>query len=147
MDCILPIETALFLGLKQIFLIYSANTTRSPVADDIAIFANDGTALQLLLSAYSNLSKKMGLRINITKTETMSVDGHRLKRVERFKYLGSYVTRDCKLDEKKTARIQAASCAMGRLRDSAFNCRDLTADTKLKETIQSMHHPANAVWK
>jgi len=42
-------------------------------ADDIAIFTNDGTALQCLLSAYSNLSLKMGLRIKIKKTETMSV--------------------------------------------------------------------------
>ena len=82
-------------------------------ADDIAIFTNDGTALQCLLSAYSNLSLKMGLRINIKKTETRSVgeqldfyiDGHKLKRVDRFKYLGRYVTKDCKPDEEATARI------------------------------------------
>ena len=65
-------------------------------ADDIAIFINDGTALQSLClsSAYSNPSLRMGLRINIKKTETMSVgeqldffiDGHKLKRVDRFKY-------------------------------------------------------------
>ena len=52
--------------------------------------------------------------------------------VDRFKYLGSYVTKDCKLDEEITARIQAASCVMGRLRDRAFDCRDLTVETKLK---------------
>ena len=56
-------------------------------ADNIAIFTNDGTALQSLLSAYSNLSLKMGLKTNIPKTETMSVgeqmdffiDGHKLR--------------------------------------------------------------------
>ena len=109
-------------------------------ADDIAIFCNDATALQSLLSAYSSLSKKMGLRINIKKTETMSVgeqvdlyiDRHKLNRVDRFKYLGSYVTKECRLDEEMTARIQAASCAMGRLRDRFFDCRDLTTETKLK---------------
>ena len=60
----------------------------------------------------------MGLRINIKKAETMSVgeqldfyiDEHKLKRVDRFKYLGSYVTKDCKLDDEITARIQAAMC-------------------------------------
>ena len=59
------------------------------------------------MSAYNNLSLKMGLRININKTETMSVgeqldfylDGHKLKRVNCFKYLGSNVTKDCKQDE------------------------------------------------
>ena len=103
-------------------------------------FCNDATALQSLLSAYSSLSKKMGLRINIKKTETMSVgeqvdfyiDRHKLNRVDRFKYLGSYVTKECKLDEQMTARIQAASCAMGRLRDRVFDCRDLITETKLK---------------
>ena len=82
----------------------------------------------------------MGLRINIKKTETMNVgeqldffiDGHKLKRVDRLKYLSSYVTKGCKLDEKITARIQAASCVMGRLRDRVFDCRDLTVETKLK---------------
>ena len=45
----------------------------------------------------------MGLKINISKTETTSVGeqldscivGHKLKRVDRLKYLGSYVTKDC----------------------------------------------------
>ena len=82
----------------------------------------------------------MGLRINIKKTEIMSVDeqldfyidGHKLERVDRFKNLGSYVTKDSKLDEEIAARFQDASCAMERLRDRVFDCRDLTVETKLK---------------
>ncbi|PIK44118.1 hypothetical protein BSL78_19044 [Apostichopus japonicus] len=35
------------------------------------------------------------------------------------------------LDEEILTRIQAASCAVGRLRDRVFNCRDLTTETKL----------------
>ena len=84
----------------------------------------------------------------IKKTENMSVgkqldfyiDEHKLKRVDRFKYLGSYVTKDCKLDDEITARIQAESCAMGRLRDRVFDCRDLTVETKLKYTISASFH-------
>ena len=34
------------------------------------------------------------------------IDGHKLKRVDRFKYPGSYVTKDCKVDAEITARIQ-----------------------------------------
>ena len=60
------------------------------------------------------------------------IDGHKLKRVDHFKHLGSYVTKDCKLDDEITARIQTVSCAMGRLRDRVFDCRDLTVETKLK---------------
>ena len=60
------------------------------------------------------------------------IDGHKLKRVDRFKCLGGYVTKDCKLDEEITVRIQAASDAMRRLRERIFDCRDLTVETKLK---------------
>ena len=109
-------------------------------ADDIAIFCNNSTALQTLLSAYNTLSLKMGLRINIKKTDTMSVGeqvdfyivGQKLTRAERFKYLGSYIISDCKLDEELKARLQAASCAVGRLRQRVFECRELTSETKLK---------------
>ena len=99
-------------------------------ADDLAIFCNDDIGLQLLLSAYDMLSKEMGLRVNIKKTETTSlgdqsdffIDGKVLGRVDRFEYLGSWVTNDCKLDVEITARIQAG----------VFKCRDLTTETKLK---------------
>ena len=63
----------------------------------------------------------MGLQVNIEKTKTMSsgeqedffIDGQVLGRVDRFKYLGSWVTDDCKLDVKITARIQASGGATG----------------------------------
>ena len=43
-------------------------------ADDIAIFSDSAIGIQLLLSAYNELmTKKMGLSINITKTETMCI--------------------------------------------------------------------------
>ena len=89
--------------LKSKTKVFTKYIREAQYADNIAIFTNDGTALRCLFSAYSNLSLKMGLTINIEKTETMSVgeqldfyiDGHKLKRVDRFKYLGSYiVTKD-----------------------------------------------------
>ena len=81
----------------------------------------------------------MCLHINTKKTETMSfgtcadfnVDGKMLAKVDCFKYLGSYITRDCKMDEEIKARIPAASCAVGRLKKRVFDCRDLATDTKL----------------
>ena len=72
-------------------------------ADDVAIFCNDATSLQHLLSTYNGLPQKMGLRINTKKTETMSigeypdfhVNGGKLTKVDHFKNLGSYVSNDC----------------------------------------------------
>ena len=62
-------------------------------ADEIAIFSDSSLGLQMMLTAYNDLSKKMGLSINIMKTETMCIglevfiDGKLLKNVNRFKYL------------------------------------------------------------
>ena len=74
----------------------------------------------------------MGLQINTSKTETMSictqvvfqVNNVKLPRVDRLKYLGSYVSRD--------AKIQSASRAIGRVRKRVFDCRELTVKTKVK---------------
>ena len=72
-------------------------------ADDVAIFCNDATSLQHLLSTCNGLPHKMGLRINTKKTETMSigeyadfhVNGGKVTKVDHFKNLGSYVSNDC----------------------------------------------------
>ena len=44
-------------------------------ADDIALFSNHAEDLQDRLSAYNHVSKEMGLQINTSKTETMSISG------------------------------------------------------------------------
>ena len=109
-------------------------------ADDIALFSNSAEGLQNLLSAYNHVLKEMGLHINTSKTETMSigtqvdcqVDNVKLPRVDCFKYLGSYVSKDCMMNEEVHIRIQSASCAFGRLRKRVFDCRELTVNTKVK---------------
>ena len=81
----------------------------------------------------------MGLQINTSKTETMSigtqvvfqVNNVKLPRVDRFKYLGTVimiVSRDCMMNEDIHARIQSASCAFGHLRKRVFDCRELTVN-------------------
>ena len=76
-------------------------------ADDVAIFSDTPAGLQILLTDYNDLARKMGLCINTKKTETMCIepeaeffiDQTKLKNVNRFKYLGSYVTNDCSMKE------------------------------------------------
>ena len=88
-------------------------------ADDIVIFSDSALGLQSLLTAYNNMAKRMGLSINIKKTETMSIgpekqffiEGMPIKSVNRFKYLGSIVTSDCSVNAELITRIQAVSCA------------------------------------
>ena len=82
----------------------------------------------------------MGLRINTSKTGIMCIepeaefpiDHTKLKNVDSFKYLRSYVANDCSMKEELTARIQVTSSAFGRLRHRVFDSYDLTFQIKVK---------------
>ena len=67
----------------------------------------------------------------IGNTADFFVDGTKLANVTRFKHLGSYVSSDCSMKEELASRIQAMSCAFGRLRKRVFDSHDLTALTKV----------------
>ena len=92
------------------------------------------------------MAKRMGLSINIKKTETMCIgpeeqffiDGMPIKSVNRFKYLGSIVTSDCSVNAELITRIQAVASAYGRLRERVFDSHDLTLSTKLKVYVQCL---------
>ena len=108
-------------------------------ADDIAVMSDSSSGLQELLDAYNAASKRFDLRINAGKTEVLCmgpeivffVDETLLNNVDRFKYLGSFVSKDCKMKVELTSRIQATSSAFGRLRHRVFDNHDLTIPTKV----------------
>ena len=71
-------------------------------ADDSALVAHSAEEMQNIVDAFSNASKKFGLKINIKKTEVLyqpnsrrtreediMVDGNKLNSVLEFTYLGS----------------------------------------------------------
>ena len=73
-------------------------------ADDSALIAHSPEKMQQILDAFSNASKKFGLKINIKKTEVLyqpnssrakevdiMVDGTKVNCVDEFTYLGSTV--------------------------------------------------------
>ena len=132
--------------LKSKTKIFTDYIREAQHADDIAIFSDSSFGLQTLLTAHNDLSKRVGLSINIGKTETMCIgpewdffiDGKVLQNVKRFKYLGSIVTSDCSIKEELIARIQAVSSAYGRLRNRVFNSHDLTPSTKIKVYVQCL---------
>ena len=76
-------------------------------ADDSALVAHSAEEMQKIVDAFSDASKKFGLKINIKKTEVLyqsnstrtreediMVDGNKLNSVLEFTYLGSTISSD-----------------------------------------------------
>ena len=117
-------------------------------ADDIAVFSDTSEGLQSLLTRYHLTAKRFGLQINAKKTEVMClgpecdffIDGTKLKCTDRFKYLGSILSKESNLKDELITRIQAISCAFGRLKNRVFNNHDLTTRTKVTVFNQCLMH-------
>ena len=63
---------------------------------------------------------------------TITVNGQKLKVVDKFTYLGSTLSRAVHIDDEITARIAKASVAFGRLRANVWERNGIKLDTKLK---------------
>ena len=89
------------------------NITSIRYADDTALIADSEDKLQLLIERLVGASEQKGLKLNASKTKVMviskrneiarvniRINGERLEQVERFKYLGSSITRDGRCEEE-----------------------------------------------
>ena len=112
-------------------------------ADDCALMSHSADDLQAALSQMTRLYQRMGLQINVKKTEIMqvhveardpeiiSVLGKELENVSCFKYLGSNISANCNLDDEICYRIGKATAAFGRLTKRVFTNRDLSLATRV----------------
>ena len=113
-------------------------------ADDCALVADSPGNLQLVLTRIDALYQRLGLSINIQKTELLKYNPHDieaavqlsirqepLNEVACFKYLGSHISADCTLDDEINFRVGRASSAYGRLRVRVFENRNITLHTKV----------------
>lgn len=110
-------------------------------ADDLCFVADTTAGLQNLITSLDDACTKFGLKINIKKTEVMTMGAHvsqsvsigaeDLKHVDKFKYLGSTITSKFDLDAEINNRISAAAAAYGKLRTRVFQSHDLKLTTKI----------------
>ena len=116
-------------------------------ADDTGLIAGSQEDLQNLLNVIYERSEKFGMKINTAKTEVrimnnwdkekaeIMLNGVTLKQVEKFKYLGSWITSDgscstdikCRIAEAKTAFTEMRSILSNlkmpfKLRYRILNC-------------------------
>ena len=115
-------------------------------ADDCALNAGTGPEMQGSVDQCSKACDDFRLAISIKKTEVLhqpapatphvepniTVNGQKLAVTDKFVYLGSTLSRSVSIDEEVSYRIARASAAFGRLRDTVWERRGLTKETKLK---------------
>ena len=95
-------------------------------ADDIILIYNGPEKIQRVLNCLVNEGLKVGLVINSRETEIINMnienahnclmEGSVIKEVDRFKYLGPYLTKDCSLKLEFEERLRHAHQAMGMLK-------------------------------
>ena len=115
-------------------------------ADDMDKNASTEAKMQRAMDQVSQSCDNYDLTISTKKTEvvhqpapgkpynepTITVNGQKLKVVDKFTYLGSTLSRAVHIDDEITARIAKASVAFGRLRANVWERNGIKLDTKLK---------------
>ena len=113
-------------------------------ADDTVLIAESETDLQKLLDITVEESDKLGLSLNVKKTECMVVtkkkiipacnlvsNNHTIKQVSKFKYLGYMITSDGRCTTEVKKRIAMAKDAFRNLSPILKN-RNILMQTKLR---------------
>ena len=130
--------------LKAKTKISQTNLLELQYADDCALVADSAENLQRILDEVSALYTRLGLKINVQKTDYMhyiseaqitspnlTIDGSTLKKVECFRYLGSNISSNCRVDDEINYRICQATGAYGRLVNRVFKNHNLKLETKI----------------
>ena len=110
---------------------YNINHIR--YADDTVLVADSVEKLQHLLNVTVRASEEKGLRVNMDKTKVMvasktnspririEVGGRRIEQVEKFSYLGSWITEDGRCDKEIRMRIGIAKSAFKKMKTYLTN--------------------------
>ena len=109
-------------------------------ADDIVLIASSLSELQDLVNRVANAGKEYDLHINIAKTKVMCNNGEEfsfrmdnveLEQVQKFPYLGSWITEDANCKEDMKHRLALGSAVSAKLKTLWYN-HSLTLPTKIQ---------------
>ena len=114
-------------------------------ADDSALVAHSAEEMPNIVDAFSDASKKFGLKINIKKTEVLyqpnstrtreediMVYGNKLNSVQEFAYLGSTISSNGCIDNEIQRRMAKDSASFGRLLQRLRNNHHVSTRVKGK---------------
>ncbi|XKL64613.1 hypothetical protein PGB90_004699 [Kerria lacca] len=112
-------------------------------ADDTALLAPSRKGLQKLLTYVQEAGHKFGIRLNVTKTKWMSVtrsknqgeklviDGCKIEKVEKFRYLGSIINSEVDCSEEIRTRCGIAKETFRQLKNILI-CGDTPLELRIR---------------
>ena len=111
-------------------------------ADDAALTAHSGEALQRLVDRFAHAYREFGLTISLKKTNVIALDAsqvpsvkindYTLEVVEDFTYLGSNISNNLSLDTEINRCIGKAACTMAKLTKRVWENKMLNENTKIR---------------
>ncbi|KAI0212006.1 hypothetical protein LSAT2_003105 [Lamellibrachia satsuma] len=111
-------------------------------ADDAALTAHSGEALQRLVNRFAHTCREFGITISLKKTNVIARDAsqipsvkindYTLEVVEDFTYLGSNISNNLSLDTEINRRIGIAAVTMAKLTKGVWENKMLTENTKMR---------------
>ena len=120
--------------------------------DDTTLRAGSKEELKSLLMKVKEESEKVGLKLNIQKTEIMAfdpitswhIDGETMETVSDFIFLGSKITADSDCSREIKRHLLLVRKAMTNL-DSLLKSRDISLPTNV-HLVKAMVFPCSHVW-
>src|SRR5580698_2115631 len=98
-------------------------------ADDQGMTSSTEQGLQRMMNALNNTAKRYDMKINIKKTKVMKIsrhgggvvnillDGQKVEQVQKFKYLGAWITDDGRNETEIRTRLAMAKDAFSKRRE------------------------------
>ena len=127
-------------------------------ADDIVMMSKTIEELQTIFDALEENGRRVGLKINVSKTEVMKTEealagniylGNRvINEVNSFKYLGTMIRNDGSLEDEFAERLKKGHQTMGRL-SKIWRSNRLSTHTKIKlymSLVRSVLTYGNESW-
>ena len=148
---LLPIVPILLISLSNInlvfYLIAKKNINNLRYADDITLMAESEEELKILLMKVKEESEKVGLKLNIQKTNIMAsspitsweIDGETVETVSDFIFWGTKITADGDCSHEIKRHLLLGRKVMTNL-DSILKSRDITLPTKVR-LVKAMVFP------
>ena len=113
-------------------------------ADDTALVAGSEEELNRLVQEFGRVCKRRKLKVNVSKSKVMRCsrrvnnsrlniawEGENLEEVECFKYLGSNISANGKIEVEVKSRVNEVAKVQGGLKEM-FKCKTLRMDAKRK---------------